>query len=95
MPALGLTLHQNHPNPFNPSTTISFYLPERCDVRLEVFDVSGRRVTCLIDDSMDKGPRSAEWNGNYQKGNTAASGVYFYRLTAGTKTISKKMILLR
>ncbi len=95
VPELSLTLCQNHPNPFNPSTTIRFYLPERSPVRLEVFDVSGRRTACLIEDYMDKGSHAAEWNGNDLIGNAAASGVYFYRLTAGRKTISKKMILLR
>lgn len=95
MPALALTLHQNHPNPFNPSTTISFYLPGKCPVRLEIFDVSGRRMKCLADESMEKGAHKIEWNGNDRNGNTAASGVYFYRLTAGKETISKKMILLR
>ncbi|MHC1630602.1 MAG: T9SS type A sorting domain-containing protein, partial [Methanoculleaceae archaeon] len=95
VPGLPLTLYQNHPNPFNPSTTISFYLPERCRVRLEVFDVSGRQMAVLMDESMDKGSHAAEWTGKDLNGCTAASGVYFYRLTAGRKTISKKMILLR
>lgn len=94
-PVLPLTLHQNHPNPFNPTTTISFYLPGRCRVRLEVFDISGRSMATLIDDSVDKGPQSAVWTGNDRNGNTAASGVYFYRLSAGRETISKKMVLLR
>ncbi len=95
MPALALTLYQNHPNPLNPSTTISFYLPERCAVRLEVFDVAGRCIASLIDESIDKGSHTAEWKGTDLNGSVAASGVYFYRLTAGKKTISKKMILLR
>ena len=94
IPGLPLTLYQNHPNPFNPSTTIRFYLPERCAVRLEVFDVTGRRTAVLIDDFMEKGPYATVWAGKDENG-TAASGVYFYRLTAGKKTISKKMILLR
>ena len=92
---LALTLYQNHPNPFNPSTTISFYLPERCRVKLEIFDVSGRRMTCLADEGMDKGAHALEWNGHDAVGSAAASGVYFCRLTAGKKTIAKKMILLR
>lgn len=95
VPSVRMTLHQNHPNPFNPTTTIRFYLPERCPVRLEVFDVSGRRTACLIEGLMDKGAHAAEWNGNDQNGNSAASGVYFYRLTAGKEAIAKKMILLK
>jgi hypothetical protein len=94
IPGLPLTLYQNHPNPFNPSTTIRFCLPERCAVRLEVFDVTGRRTAVLIDDFMEKGPYATVWAGKDENG-TAASGVYFYRLTAGKKTISKKMVLLR
>jgi hypothetical protein len=94
-PALPLTLHQNHPNPFNPSTTIGYYLPEKCPVKLEVYDTSGRRIAGLIDKELEKGSYAVEWNGRDGRGNSVASGIYFYRLIAGKQTISKKMLLLK
>ncbi|MBN2071172.1 MAG: T9SS type A sorting domain-containing protein [Candidatus Krumholzibacteriota bacterium] len=88
-------LFQNYPNPFNPATTIMYYIPENCTVRLEIFDVAGRRIAELINVYKDKGQYSKEWNGKDQNGNPVSSGIYFYRLKAGKETISKKMVLLR
>jgi len=90
-----LELDQNHPNPFNPSTTIRYCLPERSGVRLEVYDVSGKRIVCLVDSQQEKGAYTIEWNGKDGQGSAVGSGVYFYRLTVGKQTISKKMVLLR
>ena len=89
------TLHQNHPNPFNPSTTISFSLHDRGTVSLTVYDVSGRFVHMLVDDVMDAGPHEVTWDGRDRVGRTVASGVYFYRLSAGEFIETKKMVLLR
>lgn len=95
-PAALLALHQNHPNPFNPSTTISFALPVESAVRLEVYDVSGRLVARLVDNvRLGAGAHDVEWNGRDVSGKTAASGIYVYRLTAGKETLSRKMVLLR
>lgn len=94
-PALPLTLDQNHPNPFNPSTTIGYYLPEKCPVRLEVYDISGRRIAGLIDKELEKGSYAIEWDGKDERGNSVASGIYFYRLTAGKQTTSRRMVLLK
>ena len=95
-PAMPLTLYQNKPNPFNPSTTISFYLPQESVVGLEVYDVSGRLVSRLIaGERRSPGTHSIEWNGRDTGGTAVASGVYLYRLTAGKETVSKKMVLLR
>lgn len=88
-------LHQNHPNPFNPSTTISFSLCERKRASLAVYDVAGRLVRVLIDDVVDAGPRDVTWNGKDNAGRGVASGVYFYRLEAGEFIETKKMVLLR
>jgi flagellar hook assembly protein FlgD len=90
-----LTLYQNHPNPFNPSTVIRYYLPERGHVVLDVYDTSGRRVVRLVDGERDKGMHHADWSGADARGIPVASGVYFYRLSAGKETISRKMILMR
>jgi len=95
-PAALLALDQNRPNPFNPSTTISFTLPIECAVRLEVYDVSGRLVARLLDGKrLGAGAHNVEWHGRHASGRSAASGIYVYRLTAGRETISKKMVLLR
>jgi M6 family metalloprotease-like protein len=95
VPAGDLKLSQNFPNPFNPTTTIAFYLPDRVMVRLEVFDVAGRVVTRLGDGIFDAGPHNLTWNGTDANGTQVSSGMYVYRLTVGNRTISKKMILLK
>jgi len=95
VPILPMSLSQNWPNPFNPTTTISYYLPRASAVRLEVFDVSGRRIACIDSGLKEAGKHSAGWNGKDESGRQAAAGIYLYRLTAGKETLSRKMILLR
>jgi hypothetical protein len=95
VPALPLTLRQNYPNPFNPSTRIDYYLPERSIVSLDIFDISGRQVARLIDETEEAGNHSVIWDGSNDSEIPASSGTYFYRLTAGKESISRKMILLR
>lgn len=95
IPALPLALGQNWPNPFNPSTTISYHLPEAVRVRLEIFDVAGHRIVCLVDGNEERGTHSAVWNGAAEAGRPAAPGIYIYRLTAGRETLSRKMVLVR
>jgi hypothetical protein len=90
-----LALRQNHPNPFNPSTTISFTLPGRTRVTLAVYDVQGRLVRTLVDDMVGEGYQERSWDGKDAIGRPVGSGVYFYRLTAGDKTLAKKMVLIR
>ena len=89
------TLSQNYPNPFNPSTSISFALPEAAEVRLEVFNLLGQRVTTLLNQRLEAGNHTAEWNSQNELGQTVASGVYFYRLETPRFTESKKMVLLK
>jgi hypothetical protein len=95
VPPLELTLRQNFPNPFNPSTEVSYYLPEKCRAKVEVFDISGRRVATLIDRLQSSGEKSLRWDGFDFRGNPVSSGVYFCRLTAGKKELAIKMVLLR
>ncbi|MCK4236238.1 MAG: T9SS type A sorting domain-containing protein, partial [Candidatus Krumholzibacteria bacterium] len=90
-----LALNQNVPNPFNPRTTIGFFMPGTEHVQLDIYDLEGRLVQRLIDKPMHSGRHQIEWNGRDNRGRTVASGVYFYRLTAGKQTSAKKMILLR
>lgn len=94
-PAVSLGLSQNVPNPFNPATTISFTLPEPTHVRLAVFEVSGALVRVLADGYMGGGLHTAFWDGTNSSGAAVSSGTYFYRLTAGKGSITRKMILLK
>lgn len=96
VPAASLTLHQNHPNPFNPATTISYYLPESGPVTIEIFDVSGRLVRRLLDNAWrERGSCTISWDGRSDDGLAAASGLYLLRLGAGKETRKRKMMLLR
>ena len=85
-------LHQNYPNPFNPTTTITYQLPQVCDVRLEVFDVMGRSVAVLVNEKQSAGTHSVLLNATQF---SLASGVYFYRLSAGGRTETKRMTLIK
>lgn len=95
LPSLPLALRQNRPNPFNPSTEITFSLPGPSTVAIDIYDVSGKRVRRLLDGHRPAGLHSVVWDGLGDDGAQAASGVYFYRLTAGRRTLSRKMVLLR
>lgn len=90
-----ITLDQNFPNPFNPSTTISYCLERDSRVRLAVYDVTGREVALLIDQHQSAGRHSVQWN-VLQGGRIAlASGLYFAHLTAGGSTAVSKMVLAK
>jgi hypothetical protein len=88
-------LRQNVPNPFNPSTTITFALPERARVKLSIYSIEGRLVTTLLDEAIDGGIREVTWSGKDGRGNPVSSGVYFYRLQAGNTVLTKKMTVLK
>ena len=88
-------LDQNFPNPFNPSTRISFGLDEATHVILRVYDPAGRHVRTLVDEHRMPGDYNELWDGKNEKGKPVATGVYFYRLTTGERTKTKKMVLLR
>ena len=89
-------LFPNYPNPFNPTTTIRYAVPEPAGVTLAVFDVLGRRVRTLVSERVSSGTHAVVWDGRDEHGNSAGTGVYFYRLTAGANPIlTGKMILLK
>ncbi len=88
-------LYQNHPNPFNPVTRIRYYIPENCRVDLEIYDILGRKVATLVDKVQEAGERTVLWNGKDQSGVQVSSGIYLYRLRAGSFSKSRKMVLLR
>lgn len=85
-----LNLVYNHPNPFNPSTTIIFRLLEPAKVRVNVYDLRGRIIECLVDEEMEAGNNFAVW-----KTVTAPSGTYLFSLEADGVRIFKKMSLIR
>ena len=88
-------LHQNHPNPFNPSTIIRYTLARPARVTLSVYDVTGRLVRELLDGPKPAGEFQVEWDGRTLRGEPASSGVYFYRMAAGDLVETRKMVLLR
>jgi flagellar hook assembly protein FlgD len=92
---LSFALEQNHPNPFNPVTNISFSLDTGSDVTLRVYDLTGRVVKTLVDRRMRAGEHSQEWDGRSETGDEVASGIYFYRLTAGGRTLTRKAVFLK
>ena len=88
-------LHQNVPNPFNPSTTIHYELPTDADVTVQVFDVSGRLVRTLVQGHQIAGSRSVLWDGRDNRGQLATSGVYFVRLRTRDFAQTRKMVLIK
>lgn len=92
---LELKLLQNYPNPFNPSTAISYGLDEDANVSIIIYNALGLEIATLINNSQPKGLHSVVWNGTDGAGNQVTSGIYFYRMIAGSFVETKKMILLR
>ena len=81
---------ENYPNPFNSSTNISFSLPKASEIDIDIYDLLGRKITTLLDSYMPEGNHTVLWQPE-----NISSGIYFYKITAGDFSISKKMILLK
>lgn len=92
---VALRLHPNVPNPFNPMTTVRFDLPAGGSVRLSVFDVAGRLVRALVDDSMPQGNHEVVWDGRDSSGRDVGSGTYLARLEFGGTVATMRMGLIR
>jgi hypothetical protein len=88
-------LHGNRPNPFNPSTTLTFEIPSPGPVRLAIYDLAGRLVRVLQDGNLPAGAHRLEWNGTTEGGLPAPSGVYLYHLTSERFTAAGRMTLVR
>lgn len=89
-------LFQNHPNPFNPQTQIEFHLTEPTRVSLVIYDLLGRKVRTLISNRVLKGgDHHIPWDATNNRGESTSSGMYLYKLTTETLSLSKKMVLLR
>jgi len=88
-------LTQNHPNPFNSSTTIKYELPQAVEVQLAIWDLTGRRVRTLVQQQQPAGQYEVIWDGRNEQGEAIASGLYNYQLRAGTFTQARRMALVR
>jgi len=85
-----LSLEQNYPNPFNPSTSICYSLPNRSHVTLSVYNTLGQQVAQLVNEESESGYHEVQFNAT-----NLASGIYFYRLQAGTFVETKRLLLLK
>ena len=83
------------PNPFNPSSQISYALPEASDVQLVIYDMLGRQVRVLVNTHQVAGRYTVVWDGRNQLGEAVSSGVYLYRIYAGSFAETKKMTLMK
>lgn len=95
VPTIQTILEQNHPNPFNPTTTISYAIGARMVVAIEIFDAVGSRVARLDQGMREAGTYEVEWNGRDDRGLSLGSGVYFYRLEGAPGVSPRKMLLLK
>jgi hypothetical protein len=88
-------LDQNHPNPFNPQTTIHYTVAAPSRVTVVVYDATGRLVRTLVNEEQTAGARDVAWNGIDDRGQAVASGVYFCKLSAGKFTQTRRMVMLK
>ena len=100
VPVSRAELGQNYPNPFNPATKIEYWVPEgapgsKAGVNVVVYDVRGARVKTLVSGTKSAGHYVAQWDGHDDSGNPVSSGVYFYRMTSGSFSAVRKMVLLK
>ena len=88
-------LHQNYPNPFNPTTRINYDVPEDGNIQLVIYDLMGRKVTTLLNQSQAAGYHHALWDGKNNQGRNISAGMYFFQLRGKNYTKTIKMLLLK
>ena len=88
-------LRDNFPNPFNPSTIITYDLAVNGFVDLSIYNVVGKKVKTIVNQNETAGRKITTWYGRDDAGNALSAGMYFYRLTAGGKVFTKKMVLMK
>jgi len=88
-------LYTNYPNPFNPITLITYYLPKSMHVELVIYNVRGQEITTLVNDQREAGYNTTIWNGVDNQGRNVGSGVYLYKLTVDNYIDVRKMVLVR
>ncbi len=94
-PAIATELKGNYPNPFNPSTTISFSVKEAVPVEIGIYNVKGQLVKTLVNGEKASGSHSIVWDGRDNSGQSVSSGVYYYKMNAGKYSSTRKMILMK
>jgi len=95
IPGLITKLKSNYPNPFNPTTTISFDLAEPGKAKLSIYNIKGQLVKVLLEDNFAPGNYNVVWNGLDRNNQYVSSGVYFYRLETKNKVFTRRMMLLK
>jgi hypothetical protein len=95
LPPRDFKMLQNFPNPFNPTTTISYDLPKRTEVNLKIYNVIGQEVRTLVNETQSSGHKSVVWNGKDDSGQILGGGLYIYRLQAEGKVQNAKMVFLK
>jgi len=90
-----LMLEQNHPNPFNPQTSIGFALPAGGQARLKIYSATGHLVCTLVDEVLGAGYHQHQWDGTDSGGRRVASGVYLYRLETPDEVLTRKLIMVK
>ncbi len=95
LPLFNTALNGNYPNPFNPSTTISFSLENEAQVSLNIYNQRGQKVCELLNDKLPAGNHHLTWNGTDNNGNSVGSGVYYYRMQSGKYTSTRKMVMMK
>ena len=88
-------LYQNHPNPFNPVTTLRYDLPEDAMVNITIYDMMGRQISTLVNSQENAGFKSVRWNATNNAGAPVSAGLYLYTIQAGEFRQTKKMVLLK
>jgi flagellar hook assembly protein FlgD len=88
-------LSQNYPNPFNPTTNIKYQLPQAVQVSLTIYNMLGQEVRKLVNTQQPAGYHTVVWDGRDNSGRLVPSGVYHYRLQAGSFTMTKKMLMAK
>ena len=88
-------IDQNFPNPFNPTTTMNYQLPQASDVRITIYNVLGQKVRTLLNTRMDAGYHNVVWDGLNDNGARMASGLYMYKFEAGTYVQVQKMLMMK
>ena len=89
------SLSDAYPNPFNPTTTLTFSVPMEGFVSLNIYDITGRLVSTLVDGNLEQGYHSIIWNGMDSNGHAVSSGMYIYSLKGEGVSITKKMVMMK
>ena len=88
-------LFTNHPNPFNPVTTLRYDLPEDAMVNITIYDMMGRKINTLVSSQQTAGFKSIQWDATNNQGQPVSAGVYLYSIQTGQFSQTKKMVLLK